>query len=487
MDPGQRADPPTAGDVLDGRYTLVERIGRGGMAEVFRARDERLGREVAVKLLAPHLVQDAVAARQLVREARAAAAIRHPSIVAVYDTGSDRGTHYLVMELVEGRTLADLLASEGPLAPAAAVGVAVAVADAVQAAHVRGVVHRDLKPSNVLLDVDGRVRVTDFGIAYAAAATMTATAMLAGSAPYLSPEQAQGEEPRPTADVYALGCLLFEMVTGRAPFVGPTAVAVLAAHLQQDPVAPSSLRPDVPALIDAVVARAMAKDPAQRQPDAGAFARELEGTDAVPPTVALPVAASDAELAPTPAPPGTAPVRTDRRPWLWAVGGASAVVLLALVVGALVGGRGEEEPGTAVPPAATIAPSALPSPAAAPSPSLTPSPSPSPSPAPSPSPPPPPVPSPPPATPAEAAAAVRERLEEARRAFEIEEDDAEDLDDRLAEIVREHRKGKDGPEKARAKLDELRAKVDELAEKGGIGTDLHADLRRGLGDLAATL
>lgn len=486
-----------AGDVLSDRYELLETIGRGGMAEVFRARDQRLGRQVAVKVLAAHLLQDAGAVRQLQREARAAAALRHPGLVPVYDTGSDGGAHYIVMELVEGPTLAQVLAAGGPLESSRAVTVISAVAAAVQAAHERGIVHRDLKPSNVLFDADDRVRVTDFGIAHAVTgtSTATATAMLAGSAPYLAPEQARGEEPRPTADVYALGCLLFETLTGRPPFAGPTVVAVIAAHLHQDPPVPSTFRPEIPAALDATVTRAMAKQPAQRQADAGMLAEELSGTadpsrsSAAAATVALPAVARNADVAATarmdqagdrdaiaPAPRDVGSRGSGASPWRWAVGGAAGALLVAAVAVALTGSDGG---GTAVP-----TPSPTPPPATATA-TATATAAPPPTSSPSPTAAPPPSPDPPPATPEEAATRVRERIDEARRGFEIAEDDAEELDDRLAAVIEEYRKDK--PDKARDKLGDLREKIEEMAEKGDIAGDLRRELQAAVDELAATL
>lgn len=480
--PGGDATGP--GDVLSDRYVLDERIGRGGMAEVYRAHDRRLGREVAVKVLAPHLLQEPGAVRQLQREARSAASIRHPGVVAVHDAGSDGDTHYLVMEFVDGPTLSDVLADEGPLPPERAAAVAAAIADAVQAAHERGVIHRDLKPSNVMFDATGDVRVTDFGIAHAATGTTTATdtALLAGSIPYLAPEQARGEEPSPAADLYALGCLLFESVTGRSPFSGSTSAALIAAHLHADPPRPSDVRPGSPPWLDDVVVQALAKDPAERQPDAAAFAAALRrgpqgaamgaaGATTVPmtgltgtDTVALP-----------PVDPDTGAPSHRPRPWRWAVGGALAALLVAGVVAGLTR---MEDPINAEP-VAGASPSGQPSaPAPSPSPTAGPSPSPTAEPESEPT-------EPEPTDPAEAATLVRELLDDARRSFRIDEDDAEDLDERLAELVEKHREGE--PREARKQLDELRRKVEELARKDRIDPDLQEELQGALDDLEATL
>ena len=263
---------PTS-NVLAGRYELRSRLGRGGMAEVFRAYDRRLDREVAVKVLANHLLTDPRSIDRFEREGRAAASLNHPNIINVYDAASEGDTHYIVMELVEGDTLADVIQREGPLPVDRALRLAGRVADALQAAHARGLVHYDVKPSNVLFDEDGNVKVADFGIARAASSDVTT---IQGSPPYVAPEQARGGQADPRSDIYALGCVLFEMLAGRPPFQGDTASSVIVQHLNTAPPRLSELRDDLPPGIDTVVARALAKDADQRYPSAAEFRADLD-------------------------------------------------------------------------------------------------------------------------------------------------------------------------------------------------------------------
>lgn len=263
-------------DLLSGRYELGAPLGSGGMARVHEATDRMLGRRVAVKLLEtdagiPH------ARERFLNEARLAASLSHPHAVAVYDTGTDRGRAYIVMELVEGQTLAQLLAAKGPLAPERAVAVADPVLAALAAAHARGMVHRDVKPANVLLGRDGSVKLADFGIAKATEgrADLTMTGQVIGTPTYLSPEQASGRPATPASDVYATGVVLYEMLAGRPPFAAENPIATAMAH-QRDPVPPlGRQRPGLPPGLVAAVSRALAKDPADRYPDAAAFRSAL--------------------------------------------------------------------------------------------------------------------------------------------------------------------------------------------------------------------
>ncbi|HEX6255590.1 MAG TPA: protein kinase [Euzebyales bacterium] len=260
------------GDVIGGRYELLSRLGRGGMAEVFRAHDQRLGRQVAVKVLAPHLLADARSIERFGREARAAASLNHPNIVNVFDAVNDGDTHAIVMELVEGPTLADVIEQDGQMDVADATQTAIGICDALQAAHDRGLVHHDVKPRNVLFDADGALKVTDFGIARAASSDITT---IQGSPPYLAPEQARGGQSDRRSDVYALGCVLFEMLAGRPPFDGDSSSAIVMAHIDA-PVPPlSEFRPDAPRDLEQVVNRALAKDPAARYDSAAALRADL--------------------------------------------------------------------------------------------------------------------------------------------------------------------------------------------------------------------
>ena len=263
------SSPTTVG----GRYELGELLGRGGMAEVRRAVDQRLGRPVAVKQLRPDLAVDPTFQARFRREAQSAAGLNHPTIVAVYDTGeeidpsSGVAIPYIVMELVEGQTLRDVLKDGRKILPERALELTQGVLDALSYSHKAGIVHRDIKPANVMLTPNGGVKVMDFGIARAVAdtsATMTQTAAVIGTAQYLSPEQARGETVDARSDLYSTGCLLYELLVGRPPFVGDSPVSVAYQHVRETPLAPSQLDPEISPEIDAVVLKALAKDPGDR-------------------------------------------------------------------------------------------------------------------------------------------------------------------------------------------------------------------------------
>ena len=272
--------------LLGGRYELGELIGRGGMAEVHRGYDTRLGRPVAVKILRSDHARDASFLHRFRREAQSVAGLNHRSIVAVYDSGEDRVTEsggaelavpYIVMELVEGQTLREILNEVGRLDADEAARVCEGVLDALAYSHRMGIVHRDIKPGNVMIGADGSVKVMDFGIARALAdaqATMTQTAAVIGTAQYVSPEQARGETVDHRSDVYSVGCLLFELLTGRTPYVGEP-ISLTYQHVNADIPLPSSLEPDVPPSLDAVVAAALTKDRDQRYEDASDMADDL--------------------------------------------------------------------------------------------------------------------------------------------------------------------------------------------------------------------
>jgi serine/threonine-protein kinase len=269
--------------LLGGRYELDGIVGRGGMAEVYRARDIRLDRIVAVKTLREDLVRDQTFQARFRREAQSAASLNHPSIVAVYDTGEDDtgGGHipYIVMEYVDGRTLRDLLREDRRLLPERALEITDGVLRALDYSHRNGIVHRDIKPGNVMLTRDGKVKVMDFGIARAvsdAQATMTQTAQVIGTAQYLSPEQARGERVDARSDLYSTGCLLYELLTGRPPFLGDSPVAIAYQHVRENPVPPSRVDPEVPQWADAIVLRAMAKDPRDRYQSAAEMRQDIQ-------------------------------------------------------------------------------------------------------------------------------------------------------------------------------------------------------------------
>src|SRR3954467_14358905 len=299
----------TEARLLGGRYELGEVLGYGGMAEVHLGRDVRLGRDVAIKMLRSDLARDPGFQARFRREAQSAASLNHPSIVAVYDTGEERAdgeaAPYIVMEYVEGRTLREVLESEGRLLPHRALEITAQVCAALDQAHRAGIVHRDVKPGNVMLTPAGEIKVMDFGIARAAtgtAATMTQTAAVIGTAHYLSPEQARGEHVDARSDVYSAGCMLYELITGAPPFSGDTAVAVAYQHVREDPVPPSRVESDVPAAVNAIVLKAMAKNPANRYQTAADMRADIERALAGRPVEATPVLAQDNPvLAPSPA------------------------------------------------------------------------------------------------------------------------------------------------------------------------------------------
>jgi serine/threonine-protein kinase len=272
----------TTPQVLGERYEIGGVLGRGGMAEVHRGRDLRLGREVAVKVLRSDLARDPSFQVRFRREAQASASLNHPAIVAVYDTGEDRtalgNTPYIVMEYVEGETLRDVIRREGRLTPERAMSLSADVCGALDFSHRNGIVHRDVKPGNVMITPEGAVKVMDFGIARAvsdSAATMTSTAAVIGTAQYLSPEQARGEGVDARSDVYSVGCMLFELVTGAPPFTGDSPVAVAYQHVREDPRLPSSINPQVPPELDAIVLKSMSKNPANRYQSAAEMRNDL--------------------------------------------------------------------------------------------------------------------------------------------------------------------------------------------------------------------
>jgi serine/threonine protein kinase len=269
--------------LLGGRYELDGIVGRGGMAEVFRARDIRLDRIVAVKTLRDDLARDQTFQARFRREAQSAASLNHPSIVAVYDTGEDMvgptPVPYIVMEYVDGRTLRDLLRDDRRLLPERALEITDGVLRALDYSHRNGIVHRDIKPGNVMLTRSGDVKVMDFGIARAvsdAQATMTQTAQVIGTAQYLSPEQARGERVDARSDLYSTGCLLYELLTGRPPFTGDSPVAIAYQHVRENPVPPSRVDPEIPAWADSIVLKAMAKDPGDRYQSAGEMRNDIQ-------------------------------------------------------------------------------------------------------------------------------------------------------------------------------------------------------------------
>ncbi|MBW3578514.1 MAG: Stk1 family PASTA domain-containing Ser/Thr kinase [Actinobacteria bacterium] len=309
---------PGAGLLLGGRYRLDRPIGRGGMAQVWAARDEVLDRPVAVKLLSARFHDDPDFQQRFRREAQQAAALNHPNIVAVYDTGEHDGLPFIVMELVQGRSLQQIMA-HGGLTEERALEVCAEVCSALAYAHSRGIIHRDIKPGNILIDDNGDVKVTDLGIARAIdAETVTQTAAVLGTAAYLSPEQAQGARLDASSDIYSLGIVLYEMLSGRPPFQGDSAVGVAYQHVQEQPRPPRERNPDVSPAAEAIAMKAVAKNPANRYASAQAMRDDLvrahAGESVEAPAVLLPddTAVIDSELAPR-RPPPTATQQRRRR------------------------------------------------------------------------------------------------------------------------------------------------------------------------------
>ena len=262
--------------LIDGRYKVLTKLGAGGMADVYCAEDQQLGRKVALKLLHRRFAEDAEFVERFRREASAAAGLQHPNVVGVYDRGEWDGTYYIAMEYLPGRSLKDVIRQEAPLDPVRAIDITVQILKAARFAHRKGIVHRDLKPHNVLLDDEDRVKVTDFGIARAGASDMTETGSIMGTAQYLSPEQAQGHAVSQSSDLYAVGVILFELLTGHVPFDADSAVTIALKHVSEAPPAPSMFDPSVPPALEAIVLWALNKDPAQRPADADAFIHALE-------------------------------------------------------------------------------------------------------------------------------------------------------------------------------------------------------------------
>ena len=269
---------------LGGRYVLKEPISRGGMATVWRAHDDVLARTVAVKVLHPHLGEDADFLERFRREALAAARLTHPNVVGIFDTGSEPDgagseQHYIVMEYCGGGTLADVLAAEGSLDPARVAAIGATICEALSYAHRIGIIHRDVKPANVLVGPDGSLKVGDFGIAKAAFTShdVTTTGSILGTVTYLSPEQAKGEEPSASSDLYSLGVVLYELAVGRPPFQGETQIATAMKHIHEEPQPLRSLRADIPRAFESVVMKALSKDVDKRYADADEMRRALEG------------------------------------------------------------------------------------------------------------------------------------------------------------------------------------------------------------------
>jgi eukaryotic-like serine/threonine-protein kinase len=277
---GYKDEEPGQIEVLGDRYLLQNRIGSGGMATIYRARDLQMDREVAVKVLREAYSTDPKFVTRFQREARAASALKHPNIVQVYDYGQTNGNYYIVMELIEGTDLRSYLSSHDVLDVDRAIIIAHDIALGLGAAHRRGIVHRDVKPQNVLIGIDGSIKLTDFGIVSvykdANAERLTTSGMTLGTVQYFAPEQAQGEIVSPAADVYALGIVMYEMLTGHPPFDGNSPVVVAMQHIQDQPVPPCQFNPSIPAALEEIILRCLEKAPGARFPDGSQLARALE-------------------------------------------------------------------------------------------------------------------------------------------------------------------------------------------------------------------
>ncbi|HEY3612413.1 MAG TPA: Stk1 family PASTA domain-containing Ser/Thr kinase [Gaiellales bacterium] len=362
-------DDTERGQPFDGRYRVLGRLGVGGMATVYLAEDSSLGRKVALKVMAERYAEDGEFVERFRREAQAAARLNHPNIIAVYDRGEANGRPYIAMEYLQGRTLKQVIQKDGPLPAERAIAIAMQVLAGLRYAHEHGVVHRDVKPHNVLVGDDGRIKVTDFGIAHAGDPQMTEVGSIVGTAQYLSPEQARGRTVGPQTDIYSLGVVLYEMLAGRVPYEGDSSVAIAMQHVSDEAPPLRSLAPLVPESLAMVVAHAMLKEPTQRYGSADEFAADLdrvrrglvpvaatammaavphEPTEFVPAAEATriaPRAAATPILSGEKPPPGPEQGKRSRWPWL-------LVLLLVLAVGALAAfalgvGSGGDSPTTA--------------------------------------------------------------------------------------------------------------------------------------------
>ncbi len=264
------------GTLVDDRYKILSRLGAGGMADVFLAEDEQLGRKVALKLLYQRFAEDPGFVERFRREAQAAAGLQHPNVVSVYDRGAYDGTYYIAMEYLPGRSLKQLIRAEAPLDPIRAIDITLQILKAARFAHRRGVIHRDLKPHNVIVDDSDNAKVTDFGIARAGASDMTETGSIMGTAQYLSPEQAQGHAVSAGSDLYSIGVVLYEMLTGRVPFDAESAVTIALKHVSEAPPPMTVINPDVPPELEQVVMWALNKNPVDRPANADQFITALE-------------------------------------------------------------------------------------------------------------------------------------------------------------------------------------------------------------------
>jgi eukaryotic-like serine/threonine-protein kinase len=457
----------TQGRTLADRFVLGELLGRGGMAEVYLATDRVLERPVAVKVLGSWLAHDASFVERFRREALAAARISHPSLVAVYDAGSEEDLHFIVMEHVPGETLADALRREGPLPADRARAIAARVGEALAVAHNAGIVHRDVKPANVMLMAGGGVKLMDLGIARGIEGeSITRASSILGTAGYVSPEQARGERVDHRSDIYSLGCVLYEMLTGRQPFEADNPVAVAYKHVHETPVAPTSIDPSIPSTLEAATLRAMEKDPSARFPNVTDMMAALDATAPVPAVDAtrpLPGAGAGA------APPGTPlPRRAERPPRRRRMVPLLALIVVLALLGALAfalfGGNPPTDGRANGSPSRSASPSSTDSPSASPSPTQS-------------------------VVPVDSVDAAAEALRsvvadgvaEGRISSKAEEEILKKLDEALEKFA------EGDTEKALEELDHLEEKVDELLEKEEIHQSQEQRIDSAIEDLAVQM
>ncbi len=329
------------GKTFGGRYSIQEKIASGGMAEVYRAHDITLNRTVAVKILYSRYAAEAGFVARFRREAQAAANLNHPNIVNIYDWGSEDSTYYIVMEFITGRTLKDIIAEQAPMDEPTIINIGRQVAAALSHAHSHNLIHRDIKPHNIIITEDGKVKVTDFGIARSTTSTMTQTGSILGTANYLSPEQAQGNEVGSVSDIYSLGIVLFEMATGQVPFTGDSPVAIALKHIHEAPPLPRRLNPNLPVNLQEVIVKAISKHPSDRYQSAEELSEDLGRC-----AKGLPIAPASAGGAETIVIPRISaakkveekeeePEKPSRRKLAWII---AAIVIAILLIGGIAGG-----------------------------------------------------------------------------------------------------------------------------------------------------
>jgi serine/threonine-protein kinase len=435
---------PALPAVLAERYQLDRSLGNGGMGEVFEATDLTLHRNVAVKLLSPSLVQDEPARARFLREARALAQVNSPHVVVVYDAGEDDDRPYLVMELVEGTTLEQELKRAGRLEPARAVAIATDIASGLASAHEQGIVHRDVKPSNVFLTPSDAAKIGDFGIARLERpdATLTLTGQTFGSPPYVAPEQATGGTVDARADLYSLGCVLFQMLVGRRPFSGDDPVSLVYQHVHTTPPRVDSLHPEVPVALGDLVAGLMSKDPDDRPDSAEEVQRALESVPTEP--VATATATATVPVTATAVLPRRAQTERRRKPWWPLVAGIVGVVVLLALTAAAILARGDPTAAASSPsrPASTAPSSPPASASSSPSASL-------------------------PQTPAAAGTALLALTQQLQDAGAIDHKLAEDIQHTVDEVLNDKGKHDENADPT-DKLNELKDTVAEAVDHGTV-------------------